>query len=125
MEKKDKFGKMKFLLSTKQSVKMGQLTSEFFAPDRIIALGHPTEWPPRSPDLTPCDYFLWGYLKTKVYRTPPANIDELIQRITDEVNALKADPNLIKRSVRYMVRRVNVCLDRDGRWIEGKCNDPR
>ena len=21
------------------------------------------EWPPRSPDLNPCDFFLWGYLK--------------------------------------------------------------
>jgi len=21
-------------------------------------------WPPRSPDLTPCDVFLWGTLKT-------------------------------------------------------------
>ena len=26
--------------------------------DRIIALNHPIEWPPRSPDLTPCDFFL-------------------------------------------------------------------
>ena len=24
-------------------------------------------WPPRSPDLTPLDYFLWGFIKSKVY----------------------------------------------------------
>ncbi|PNF41627.1 hypothetical protein B7P43_G07619, partial [Cryptotermes secundus] len=24
-------------------------------------------WPPRSPDLTPCDFFLWGYIKDRVY----------------------------------------------------------
>ena len=24
-------------------------------------------WPPRSPDLSACDFFLWGYLKSKVY----------------------------------------------------------
>jgi hypothetical protein len=24
-------------------------------------------WPPGSPDLTPCDFFLWGYVKDKVY----------------------------------------------------------
>ena len=24
-------------------------------------------WPPRSPDLTPCDCFLWGYVKDRVY----------------------------------------------------------
>ena len=25
------------------------------------------EWPPRSPDLTPMDFFFWGILKDKVY----------------------------------------------------------
>ena len=42
---------------------------EFFH-HRVIALRHDIECPPpppRSPDLTPCDYFLWGYLKSKVY----------------------------------------------------------
>ncbi|GBM45178.1 hypothetical protein AVEN_181071-1 [Araneus ventricosus] len=32
------------------------------------------EWPPRSPDLTPMDFFLWGYLKLQVYATPPPTI---------------------------------------------------
>ena len=27
-------------------------------------------WPPRSPDLTPCDFFLWGYVKDIVYVPP-------------------------------------------------------
>ncbi|XP_015117728.1 histone-lysine N-methyltransferase SETMAR [Diachasma alloeum] len=37
--------------------------------DRVIGLGYPhfaragMEWPPYSPDLNPCDFFLWGYLK--------------------------------------------------------------
>ena len=30
--------------------------------NRIIALNHNNEWPPRSPDLTPCDFFLLGHL---------------------------------------------------------------
>ena len=25
-------------------------------------------WPPRSPDLTPVDFFLWGLLKSKMYK---------------------------------------------------------
>ena len=28
------------------------------------------KWPPRSPDLTPCDFFLWGYVKTLIYVLP-------------------------------------------------------
>src|SRR5215471_13490604 len=31
-------------------------------------------WPPRSPNLTPCDYFFWGYPKTKVFETKPRTI---------------------------------------------------
>ena len=27
-------------------------------------------WPPRSPDLTPLDFFLWGFVKGKVYYPP-------------------------------------------------------
>ena len=23
-------------------------------------------WPPRSPDLNPCDFYLWGYLKSRL-----------------------------------------------------------
>ena len=41
------------------------------------------EQPPRSPDLTPCDYFLWGHLKSKVYLTPPQDVEELRERITN------------------------------------------
>ena len=45
--------------------------------NRIIALGHDIEWLLRSPDLTPCDYFLRGHLKNKVYATPPINVDDI------------------------------------------------
>ena len=37
--------------------------NEVFGENRVIALQHNVEWPPRSPDLTPCDFFLWEYLK--------------------------------------------------------------
>ena len=35
---------------------LGRLNEVFYS--RVIALGHETEWPPRSPDITPCDFFL-------------------------------------------------------------------
>ncbi|GFU93114.1 hypothetical protein TNCV_206591 [Trichonephila clavipes] len=31
--------------------------------DRLISRFGPVNWPPRSCDLTPLDYFLWGYVK--------------------------------------------------------------
>ena len=29
-------------------------------PNHVVGLGHHVEWPPRSPDLTPCDCFPFG-----------------------------------------------------------------
>lgn len=39
-------------------------------PAQWIGRGRPIKWPPRSPDLTPLDFFLWGYMKSLVYETP-------------------------------------------------------
>ena len=43
------------------------------------------KWPTRSPDLNPCDFFLWGYLKQRVYSPLPKNVDELKANIEREV----------------------------------------
>ncbi|GBM72025.1 hypothetical protein AVEN_119387-1 [Araneus ventricosus] len=51
--------------------------------EQIIGYGGFQEWPPRSPDLTPMDSFLWGYLKQQVYATPPPTLQDLQLRITD------------------------------------------
>ena len=61
-------------------------------------------WPPRSPDLTPPDYFLWGYLKGTVYQNKPRTIDALKPNITEEIQAVKAD--VLARTFQNMVRRV-------------------
>jgi hypothetical protein len=40
-------------------------------------------WTPHSPDATPCDFFLWGYVKDQVYVPPlPASIPGLKVRIS-------------------------------------------
>ena len=35
------------------------------------------EWPPRSPDLSPLDFFLWGYLKSKVHSSWSSEVFQL------------------------------------------------
>ena len=37
-------------------------------PNRWIGRGSTINWPPRSPDLTPLDFCLWGMMKSEVYR---------------------------------------------------------
>jgi hypothetical protein len=38
-------------------------------------------WPPHSPDAKPCDYFLWGFLKKKLFPQKPATLTELTAMI--------------------------------------------
>ena len=53
-------------------------------------------WPPRSPDLTPCDFFLWGYVKDNAYKPPLLqNVRELQDRIRAVVQTI--DGNMLKR----------------------------
>ncbi|KAJ4451578.1 hypothetical protein ANN_03047 [Periplaneta americana] len=47
-------------------------------------------WPLGSPDLTAADYFLWGYLKSRVYRNKPRTIIQLEQNIRNEISAIES-----------------------------------
>jgi hypothetical protein len=38
-------------------------------PNRWIGRAGPILWPPQSPCLNPCDFFVWGYMKQLVYAT--------------------------------------------------------
>jgi len=58
-------------------------------PNKWIGKRCQIERPPRSPDLTPFDYFYWRYLKNKVYETKPATINELRARILDVSNSIR------------------------------------
>lgn len=42
--------------------------------------------PDHEPDLTPFDFFLWEYLKSRVSTTPIATVHELRQQIFQKAN---------------------------------------
>lgn len=50
-------------------------------PGRWIGTNGPLRWPPRSPDITPLDFFLWGFLKEMVYAEPIEDMADLINKI--------------------------------------------
>ena len=87
--------------------------------NKIVALNHEVEWPARSPDLTPCDFFLWGYLKQKVFSMPPPDLISLRRRITFEIDILRDNNDMIRRSVAGMRRRAVTCIERNGQHVEG------
>jgi hypothetical protein len=47
-----------------------RVLNEMF-PGHMISQRGNTEWPARSPDLNTCDFFLRGYIKSKVYEKKP------------------------------------------------------
>ncbi|KAG8324850.1 hypothetical protein J6590_082019 [Homalodisca vitripennis] len=55
--------------------------------------------PPRSPDITPMDFFLWGVFKDSVYSRKPHTIDELKDYIHDTFYDLDNDPTLCLRTL--------------------------
>jgi hypothetical protein len=53
-------------------------------PGRVVSLNEAVSWPPSSPDLSPCDFFLWGYLKAEVFKHRPRSLDQLKEAIQEE-----------------------------------------
>ena len=49
--------------------------------EHFISHSGPVNWPPRSCDLTPSDYFLWGHIIVHVYKDKLASIDALEDNI--------------------------------------------
>jgi hypothetical protein len=57
-------------------------------PARVISQRGNIEWPARSPNLNACNFFLWGYLKSKAYEEKPRTMVDLKQNIRDKVAAI-------------------------------------
>jgi hypothetical protein len=67
-------------------------------PGRVVSLHEAVPWPPRSPDLSPRDFFLWGYLKAEVFKHRPRSLDRLKEAIQEE--------------------RVQMCIGRHGHHLD-------
>lgn len=87
-------------------------------PGRWIGRGGPTSWPPRSPDLTPLDYCLWGWFKDEVYKVKVDTRDALIQRIRNTAGDIKQRHAAIKRATGALFRRSRKCLEANGGIFE-------
>ncbi|GFV43024.1 transposable element Tc3 transposase [Trichonephila clavipes] len=65
--------------------------------DRLISRFGPVSWPPISCDLTPLDYFLWGYVKSLVHADKPQTLDHL----EDNIRRVIADirPQMLEKVI--------------------------
>jgi hypothetical protein len=76
-----------------------------------------TCWPPESPNLTPCDFFLWGYVKDKGF-VPPVRVtlDDLKQRITTATAGV--DEDMLTSVWQEFDYRVDICRVTKGAHME-------
>ena len=73
--------------------------------------------PPCYPDATPCDFFLWGYVKDQVYVPPlPASIPELKVQIRTTIETITTD--ILQTVQNKLGYRVDVCTITKGSHIE-------
>jgi hypothetical protein len=80
--------------------------------------GSTINWPPRSPDLTPLEFFLWGWVKSEVYRRKLDTWDEPLERIMDAIARIKEGQDELRRATRHVLTRVAKCNDVDGGIFE-------
>ncbi|KYN08431.1 hypothetical protein ALC62_00585 [Cyphomyrmex costatus] len=76
----------------------------------------PHNWPPRSPDLTILDYYLWGTIKDLVYRERPTTAEDMKNRIRQAIQSL--DSAEIRRATDDFQRRVTACINARGEHFE-------
>jgi hypothetical protein len=60
-------------------------------PGQWIGRRGAVDFPPRSPDLTPLDFYLWGTLKDVLYRRKPATLAVLREEIETACAAIHVD----------------------------------
>ena len=89
-------------------------------PGRWIGRGveAPISWPPRSPDLTPLDFYLWGRVKSLVYSVQITSVDQLRLRIVDSFDQLRTEINVLPRVRFNLIRRYQACIDGGGNVFE-------
>lgn len=79
---------------------------------KLISTKGPIESPPRSPNLTPLDFFLWGNLKREIHSTQPTPIEELKNRI---VNACqKVTYSMLENVSKNILVRYEKCVENSG-----------
>ncbi|UYV75817.1 hypothetical protein LAZ67_13001433 [Cordylochernes scorpioides] len=93
-----------------------QLLKDTFGEDRVISRHFIHQWPSRSPDLAPCDFWLWGYIKSRVYRCRPTTLVMLKASIRRHVSSISTD--MLFNAVHSVIYRLQAVFENEGRHIE-------
>lgn len=76
----------------------------------------PILWPARSPDITPLDFFIWGYVKNMVYKDQYNNVEDLEAAV---LRTFRQIPRcMLRNTLRSTLRRARVCVENNGELFE-------
>ena len=81
-------------------------------------------WPSRSPDLNPLDFWYWSHVQKLVkdgcqvnnQYVHPATIEEIMEKV--EQASATLTPDVIKKSCRNIRKRAQMCLDQNGKHFQ-------
>jgi len=96
---------------------MWEYLNESF-PNRWLGSGGPVAWPPRSPDLTPLDYYLRGHMKTLVYETNVDSRAALRHRIFAAAEHIRNHPDNMKSATQSLLMRAENWIATGGGHFE-------
>jgi len=82
-------------------------------PNHVISRYGDITWPARLPYLSACNLFLWGYVKSQVFKAPaPHTVQELKHRIQPEVKRIPVE--MLQRVMGDVRKKLTECLERNG-----------
>jgi len=65
--------------------------------------------------ISACDFFLWGYLKSKVYVRKPRTVDDLKFSIREEIANVSQE--MVVNVMQNFEERLRTCVRQEGRHL--------
>lgn len=101
-----------FLLHDNAPVHRAVAVQEFLARKQVCVLNHP----PYSPDLSPCDYFLFPKLKLPLKGRLFEDVQDIQGAVTSSLRAIPQED--VQRSFQSLLDRATRCIDAEGMYFE-------
>ena len=68
--------------------------------------------------MTSPDFFLWGYLKERVYVNKPQTLQELKENIRNEIRELNRNPEILQSVMNNVLERAQICEAENGQHLK-------
>ena len=90
--------------------------------NRWIGRAGPISWAPRSPNLSINDFWLWSYLRCKVYQEPKARtLDELVLRVNRVFQEIEHE--MVSNCFQNFIKSCEKCIAQNGGHLNNICKN--